>query len=357
MRIKIVKQKIYKTLILLILFTIFKSSPSKVWAIPDVGAQAYIVIDSDSGRILGARNADKKLPMASTTKIMTAILSIDNTKNLNKIVTIPESCVGIEGSSLYLKPKQHVSVIDLLYGTMLRSGNDAAMSLAYITGNNDPKKFIAMMNDKAKELGAYKTNFINPNGLHNSSHYTTAYDLALISKYAMKNEIFRQIASTKSYKADSLNTILYNKNKVVSQYKYGSGIKIGYTRAAGRCLVASANKNDTEIIVVVLNDNNWFRDSYKVFDWVFENYKSYNIIEKGQYICDDKTGNPVFSDSDFSYLLTEDEKKQIKVEPHMTAPHIVNGKSAVNCGIFNICLGNDIIYTGTLTERNKPDTK
>ena len=124
------------------------------------------------------------------------------------------------------------------------------------------------------------TNFANPNGLHDDNHYSTAYDLALISAYAMKNEIFREIASSEKYKAESMNNIFYNKNKVVYQYKYGTGIKIGYTKAAGRCLVASAEKEGTQIIAVLLNDNTWFNDSYRIFDWAFENYKTYSIAEK-----------------------------------------------------------------------------
>lgn len=316
--------------------------------VPDIWAQSFIAIDADSGRIIVSNNANKRLPMASTTKIMTTILSIDNINNANEKFEIPESCVGIEGSSIYLKPKQIVSFIDLLYGTMLRSGNDAALALATITGKNDAENFIDMMNAKAKELGAYNTNFVNPNGLHDDNHYTTAYDLAIISQYAMKNDLFKEISSAKKYKANSLNTILYNKNKVVHQYKYGNGIKIGYTRAAGRCLVASAEKNDTEIIVVLLNDNSWFNDSYKIFDWAFENYNNYSIVEKGQYVGSTNEGKPVFTDSNFSYLLTEEEKTQIKFKSNITTPHIINGNKTINYGTYNIYLGNDLIHTGNL---------
>ncbi|WP_326909042.1 D-alanyl-D-alanine carboxypeptidase family protein [Sedimentibacter sp. MB31-C6] len=316
--------------------------------VPDIWAQSFIAIDADSGRIIVSNNANKRLPMASTTKIMTTILSIDNINNVNEKFEIPESCVGIEGSSIYLKPKQIVSFIDLLYGTMLRSGNDAALALATITGKNDAENFIDMMNAKAKELGAYNTNFVNPNGLHDDNHYTTAYDLAIISQYAMKSDLFKEISSAKKYKANSLNTILYNKNKVVHQYKYGNGIKIGYTRAAGRCLVASAEKNDTEIIVVLLNDNSWFNDSYKIFDWAFENYNNYSIVEKGQYVGSTNEGKPVFTDSNFSYLLTEEEKTQIKFKSNITTPHIINGNKTINYGTYNIYLGNDLIHTGNL---------
>lgn len=341
-------QKIFKIVIISLMINIVTVNCAFSETMPAIWAQSYIVIDADSGRIIGSKNANIKLPMASTTKIMTSILAIDKIKDLNKIVEISESSTNIEGSSIYLKPKQKVKILDLLYGTMLRSGNDAAVALGNIVGEDNLEKFIVMMNDKAEELGAFNTNFVNPNGLHDKEHYTTAYDLALISQYAMKNEMFRDVACSKQYKAESLNTILYNKNKVVHQYKYGSGIKIGYTRAAGRCLVASAKKDNTEIIVVVLNDNNWFKDCYKIFDWAFDNYSSYNIVEKGQYVSDATNGDPVFSENSFSYLLTDDEKDKIRLETKFIMPHLINGESATLYGIYNIYLADDIIFSGKL---------
>jgi len=284
--------KSFKIFIIFIALILFSCQFNYAEALPDVAARSFIVIDVDSGRILGSRNASEKLPIASTTKIMTAILSIESAENLTQKIEVPEYSTGIEGSSIYLKPKQMVSIIDLLYGTMLRSGNDAAETLAAFTGRNSQEGFVSMMNDKAFKIGAYNTSFVNASGLHDDNHYSTAYDMALISRYAMKNKTFKEIVSTLKYKAKSLNTILYNKNKVVQQYEYGSGVKIGYTKAAGRCLVASAEKEGTEIIVVVLNDNNWFNDSYKLFDWVFENYKNYSIVEKDQYIGIAPDGNP-----------------------------------------------------------------
>lgn len=340
-------QRLKKILIISIL--ILSLSVHNAYAsIPDIGAESFIVIDADSGRIIGSKNADKKLPMASTTKIMTSILAINNNKNLNKKIEIPESCTNIEGSSLYLKPKQRVSIIDLLYGTMLRSGNDAALALANFTGKNSIDRFVDMMNDKAKDIGAFNTNFINPNGLHDDKHYTTAFDLALISQYAMKNNTFKEIASSKKYEAASLNTILYNKNKVVHQYEYGSGIKIGYTKAAGRCLVASAKKDDTEIIIVILNDNSWFQDSYKIFDWAFDNYRNMSIVDKGQYVCTSEDGNHIFASDSFRYLLTDEEKSKIRFVPTITVPHIVNNQDYVTHGYYNIYLGDTIIHTGSL---------
>ncbi|MGB4439871.1 MAG: D-alanyl-D-alanine carboxypeptidase family protein [Sedimentibacter sp.] len=341
-------RKSFKVFIILIAVTIFSCQFNYAEAIPDVAARSYIVIDADSGRIISSRNANEKLPIASTTKIMTTILSIENADILTQKIEVPAFSTGIEGSSLYLKPKQMVSIIDLLYGTMLRSGNDAAETLAAFTGRNSQEGFVSMMNDKAVEVGAYNTSFANACGLHDDNHYSTAYDLALISSYAMKNETFKEIVSTVKYKAESLNTILYNKNKVVQQYEYGSGIKIGYTKAAGRCLVASAEKEDTEIIVVVLNDNNWFNDSYKLFDWAFENYKNYSIVEKDQYVGIAPDGKPIFVSDNFTYSLTEDEKDKVRFEANVTTPHIVNNKNNTIYGTYNIYLGDELIHQGSL---------
>lgn len=335
-------------ILLFTFFIVFFMFQYNAKAIPDIYAQSYIVVDSDSGRILGARNPDLKMPIASTTKIVTTILAIENIENIEKKIEVPAACTGIEGSSIYLKPKQIVSIKDLLYGTMLRSGNDAATTLAAYAGRNSEDGFISMMNERAVELGAYNSNFRNPHGLHDDEHYSTAYDLALISRHAMKNDLFKAISSAEKYKAESINSFFFNKNKVVHQYEFGNGIKIGYTKAAGRCLVASAEKNGTEIIVVVLNDNNWFQDSYKIFDWVFENYKSYQIVEAGQFAGRTSDGNPVFITESFSYLLTDDEKDKIRFETNITAPHILNNDNEEICGIYNIYLGDELIHTGSL---------
>ncbi len=337
-----------KILLVLLCLLLYSSCIYRAEAIPDIYAQSYIVVDAKSGRIIGSRDPDMKLPIASTTKIMTAILAIESIEDYDAKIEVPPSCAGIEGSSIYLKPKQKVSIRDLLYGTMLRSGNDAAQTLAEFAGRKDEDGFIGMMNKRAKELGAYNSNFVNPHGLNADNHYSTAYDLAIISSHAMKNDLFREITSADKYKADSLNTFLYNKNKVVYEYEYGTGIKIGYTKAAGRCLVASAQKDGTEIIAVVLNDNNWFQDCYKLFDWAFEKYKSYQIVEKGQFAGRTDDGAPVFIDESFSYILTDEEKEKVRYESEITLPHIINNQRQNACGIYRIYVGDELIHTGSL---------
>ena len=340
-----------KILLVLLCLLLYSSCIYRAEAIPDIYAQSYIVVDAKSGRIIGSRDPDMKLPIASTTKIMTAILAIESIEDYDAKIEVPPSCAGIEGSSIYLKPKQKVSIRDLLYGTMLRSGNDAAQTLAEFAGRKDEDGFIGMMNKRAKELGAYNSNFVNPHGLNADNHYSTAYDLAIISSHAMKNDLFREITSAEKYKADSLNTFLYNKNKVVYEYEYGTGIKIGYTKAAGRCLVASAQKDGTEIITVVLNDNNWFQDCYKLFDWAFEKYKSYQIVEKGQFAGRTDDGAPVFIDESFSYILTDEEKEKVRYESEITLPHIINNQRQNACGVYRIYVGDELIHTGSLVSK------
>ncbi|WP_312698917.1 D-alanyl-D-alanine carboxypeptidase family protein [Sedimentibacter sp.] len=340
-----------KILLILLCLLLYSSCIYRAEAIPDIYAQSYIVVDAKSGRIISSRDPDMKLPIASTTKIMTAILAIESIEDYDAKIEVPPSCAGIEGSSIYLKPKQKVSIRDLLYGTMLRSGNDAAQTLAEFAGRKDEDGFIGMMNKRAKELGAYNSNFVNPHGLNADNHYSTAYDLAIISSHAMKNDLFREITSAEKYKADSLNTFLYNKNKVVYEYEYGTGIKIGYTKAAGRCLVASAQKDGTEIIAVVLNDNNWFQDCYKLFDWAFEKYKSYQIVEKGQFAGRTDDGAPVFIDDSFSYILTDEEKEKVRYESEITLPHIINNQRQNACGVYRIYVGDELIHTGSLVSK------
>lgn len=284
---------------------------------PNISGASGILMERNSGRILYKNNINKKLPMASTTKIMTALVALEN-GNLDDIVKIDKNSVGVEGSSIYLYKGEKISLEDLLYGLMLRSGNDSAVAIAnHIGGSVD--NFIKMMNKKAKEIGAYKTNFTNPHGLHNNNHYTTAYDLALITRAAMKNRKFRDICKTKLWVSNrEKNKYFYNKNKTLWQYGGGDGVKIGYTRVAGRCLVSSATKDNMQLIAVVLNDYSWFNDCYNLFDYGFKNYTPMVIYSQDQYIrsipiCNGKKGYvPIVAGKDFIIPLTDGEKGKIK---------------------------------------------
>lgn len=246
---------------------------------PDVSAQTAILIEANSGEALYEKNSEEKSYPASITKIMTALLAIEN-GTLDKKVKVSENAAGVEGSSIYLEPGEMISLRDLVYGLMLRSGNDAAIAIAEEIGGST-ENFVLMMNRRAHEMGAYNTHFMNPNGLHDPEHYTTAKDMALIAMAAMKNPEFKKIAAVKSWvtnRGEGKYNYFYNKNKVVYQYNGGTGIKIGYTKAAGRTLVASSERDSMELICVVMNAPDWFQDTYKLMDYAYGQYETAKII-------------------------------------------------------------------------------
>lgn len=234
---------------------------------PSVSAEQAILIDGKTGEVLFEKNADEKGYPASTTKIMTAMLTLEICDeagaDISQKVVIPEEAVGVEGSSLYLKKGEKKTIEELLYGVMLRSGNDGATALAAAMGGN-VKHFVRLMNEKAAALGCTGTHFVNPSGLFDEDHYTTARDLAKIARHAMKNKTFRQVVGTKSWKN------YYNKNKTVFQYDGATGIKIGFTKMSGRTLVASSSRDGESLICVVLADGNWFNDAYALMDYGYE---------------------------------------------------------------------------------------
>ncbi len=234
---------------------------------PEISAKQAILMDSKSGEVLFERNADEKGYPASTTKIMTAMVTLDICKQigvgLDQTVTIPKEAAGVEGSSLYLKEGEERTLENLLYGVMLRSGNDGATALAEVMGGNTAH-FVDLMNEKAEKLGCTGTHFVNPTGLYDDQHYTTARDLAVITRQAMKNKTFRKIVGSKSWEEYT------NKNKTVFQYEGATGVKIGFTKMSGRTLVASAKRDGRELICVVLSDGNWFNDAYALMDYGFE---------------------------------------------------------------------------------------
>ena len=251
----------------------------------DSVAQSMVVIEAKSGRVLNEKNAKTRRPMASTTKIATAITVIENEKNIQREIVVPNEAQGVEGSSIYLQAGERIKIIDLLYGLMLQSGNDCAVALA-LSVCDSIEEFSLLMNETVKKAGAENTNFVNPHGLHDDNHYTTAIDLAKITAYALKNKIFANIVSTKKYTCrwdgKEYDRVLINKNKILSTYEGGNGVKTGYTKKAGRCLVASAKKNGMEIIAVVLNCGPMFEDCKNLMDDAFENYKMVNFSE---YFC------------------------------------------------------------------------
>ena len=317
---------------------------------PDLSnAGGAVLIERDSGRILLEKDKDKKLPEASTTKIMTAILAIEK-GNLNDVVTVSPNASGVEGSSIWLGAGEHITLENLLYGLMLSSGNDAAVAIAeHTSGSVD--NFVAEMNAKAQAIGAKNTHFANPNGLPNGDHYTTAHDLALISAYAMKNETFRKIVSTENRKmpweGHEYDRVLQNKNRNLWEYGGATGIKTGYTINAGRCFVASASKNGMELITVLLDDYDMFDDSREVLDYGFTNYEKVNIVSKGDLLgtLDVENGIAkkvdVTAGQDFSYPCTREEgasiRKSLQLNSQVAAP-IQKGEEV---GKMELYIGNN----------------
>ncbi len=268
-------------LMLFLMFNIGKTSNAL-----EISAQSAVVIDADTGNVLFEKDAYSKRPMASTTKIMTALIAMEKL-NLEDVVTVSPFAAGCEGSSIWLSEGEHMSVKDLLYGLMLASGNDAATALAEETSGS-VSAFTILMNNRAKEIGAENTNFTNPHGLPDESHYTTAYDLALISREAMKNSLFKEIVSTRnktiSWEGSQWQRSLTNHNKLLKMYPYSTGIKTGFTKKAGRCLVSSASKDGVDIIAVTLSAPDDWNDHMKLSDYCFDNFKTVKIVSMGEKV-------------------------------------------------------------------------
>lgn len=244
-------------------------------------ARSEIAMELTTGKVLSESNADAKLPMASTTKILTAIIIIEDC-NLDEVIFVPEEAAGVEGSSVYLKKGEEIDVRDLLYGLMLRSGNDCAAALA-IHHSGSIQKFAEAMNDKAQKIGTENSNFTNPSGLPDDNHYTTARDLCKIACYARRNETFSNVVSTKNYNGKFRTFV--NKNKMLRLYEGANGIKTGYTLKAGRCLVSSAKRNDMDVVCVVLNCPDMYERSCAILDECFNGFKLLKIGANKVFMC------------------------------------------------------------------------
>ena len=267
-------------------------------------------MEKESRRILYESNGDTRLPMASTTKIATAITVLEECSDLEKKFVIPSIAIGIEGSSIYLKEGDSYSALDLLHGLMLRSGNDAATALAIHTSKTI-ERFCVKMNKIAQKAGAFHTNFKNPHGLPVVGHYTTARDLSYITCYALHNATFEKIVSTKYYKP--FNWI--NKNKILRQYPYSIGVKTGYTKEAGRCLVSAAKKEEMTLVCTVLSCADMYNRSIALFDECFKRYKMTQLLNKNDVFNLECNGItiPCSAGRNFSYPLLEEEGDYIEI--------------------------------------------
>lgn len=250
---------------------------------PVINARSTMVMDFETGTILYEKNAYRKRPMASTTKIMSAIIALENS-DLEEEVLISGKAAGMSGSVMGLKKDSIVKMYDLLNGMLICSGNDAAVAIAEHIGGS-VEKFCEMMNDKATEIGAFSTSFSNPHGLDAENHYTTAYDLAKITRYALKNPVFNEIVKKREYYFNG--GVLKSTNEMLSSYDGADGVKTGYTGLAGRCLVTSATKNDMRFISVVLfcdTKNLRTSSSQKILDYSFTEYGKVYLLERGRIV-------------------------------------------------------------------------
>src|SRR5699024_4810635 len=261
------------TLLIVLLTFLFPISKGQADQSLYLSANNAVLLDSESREILFNLKAHEKQSVASVTKIMTAILAIEY-GNETDIVEVSNRAVHTEGSSIYLTENEKIRLKDLLYGLMLRSGNDAAIAISeYIGGSVEG--FVVLMNEKAKWLGMTNTSFKNPHGLESSNHYSTAYDIAILLEYAMNNPLFQEISNTSSYLPSNRTYKWYNKNKLLtSLYEYCTGGKTGFTKKAGRTLATTAKKEGRELIAVTLNAPDDWRDHIRMFEWGFENLET-----------------------------------------------------------------------------------
>ncbi len=238
-----------------------------------------VVIEATTKRVLFDEGMNVKCYPASTTKVLTALCVIENLP-LEKIVTIPKEAVGVEGSSLYLKEGQKILVEDLLFGLMLRSGNDSAVALAIETSGT-VEAFATLMNETAKKCGAVNSHFVNPHGLHDDNHFTTAYDLALITAKAYEYESFCRFAGAMGARitVDGEKTYIANKNKLLKLFEGANGVKTGFTKKSGRCLVGGAKRENMQLISVVLNYPDMWNDTVRMLKYGFDNYKMTSLDE------------------------------------------------------------------------------
>lgn len=292
-------------------------SAQEVWN--GVSAESFCLMDGETGEVLKSSSKDQKMPIASTTKVMTAIVVLESI-DVEKLVTIPDAACGIEGSSMYLYPKEKLTILQLLYGLLLESANDAAVALALQTSGS-VEAFADKMNEKASAIGMANSHFTNPNGLHDEMHYSSAHDLAKLMQYSLRNELFCKIVGTKSFTLTLDNgkqQILSNHNRLLKTIPNYLGGKTGYTRAAGRCLVSAAQEDGKTIICTTLNDPNDWADHTALLQYGFSLYTHRKLISPYELqlstpVVGGKVTETVLTNADEIFITTKSNSEIVRV--------------------------------------------
>lgn len=321
--------------------------------VPNVYAYSYVVMDLDSERILASQNENSQYLIASTTKIMTCIIVLENA-DLNQVITVGEEVLSMYGTNIYVEVGEQLSVKDLLYGLMLRSGNDAAIVLAVHTLGE--KVFIQKMNEKAVEIGMKNTTFSNPHGLDDVSfNYSTAYDMALLGQYAYQNSVYREIISTKKYLAkSSYKTYSWtNRMSLLQQYSSCIGGKNGYTPKAGKSLVSYARKDQKTFLIVSLDDDSIYENHRHLYEKYFSLYDRYLVIDSKNFFVESTFhSKPLYLKKSFSYLLSKEEVPSITTLIRLY-PTAKNQKA----GVIKIYLGEKEIGSLDIYEKKNLQKK
>ncbi|MFK4997723.1 D-alanyl-D-alanine carboxypeptidase family protein [Bacillus sp. N9] len=329
------------SLISILLLTL---SPNNASAI-SVSAAGAILMEQQSGRVLYEKNPHDIRRIASITKIMTAIIAIESGK-LNDSVKVSKKAVYTEGSSVYLQQGELIRLEDLVYGLMLRSGNDAAIAIAEHVGGS-VEGFVFLMNQKAEEIGMGNTAFANPHGLDDhEDHYSTPYDMALLTRYAMENETYQKISGTKVYTFERKQGTQQwkNKNRLLMMYPYSTGGKTGFTKRASRTLVTTASKDGVNLIAVTLNDPNDWDDHAAMYEYGFATYEIKRLLNKGPILeVKDIKNKEVYIKEDFYYPLSDTDLKELKIEYKLLSRTKLKEKKSGKVGLAIVYFQNDPI--------------
>jgi len=333
-----------KIIVFLVVFIIF---PIKVLAL---SATNCVVMDLNSGRVLYNLNGDEARLIASITKIMTCLIAI-NYSDLDKIVVVDEDILKAYGSSVYLSVGEEIKLIDLLYGLMLRSGNDAAVAIANAVAGS-MENFVYLMNEYASTIGMKNTHFVNSHGLDNNGvgNKSSAYDMALLTKVAMQNDTFRNIFGSRNYKASSnlKDYVWAGKNKLFSMYEYTTGGKTGYTMAAHKTLVTTASKENKNLVVVTLNDSNDFVDHKNLYEKYFKEYEAVLALDKNNFKVENNQykNTELYIKKEYYALVKENEKNDLKVNINLYKYD--NVYNDMKIGEAKVLLKDEVLHTESI---------